>query len=177
MSWRQVDCHINNLYNTTFWTLIQRGDMSPQEAEKRLSGTVSAEKNELLFKDFGMNYNNEPDIYKKGSILYRDYALVPPTITPITPPLPTALPVRNRTAPPDPALRAPASIVHAPILLEKKQDNESGLLAMLSRTQADKLRKRRAKADVVVYSGDLVKDGFWQQRPWILEGGVGRPVE
>ena len=25
LSWRQADCHINNLYNTTFWTLIQKG--------------------------------------------------------------------------------------------------------------------------------------------------------
>ena len=22
LSWRQVDCHINNLYNTTFWALV-----------------------------------------------------------------------------------------------------------------------------------------------------------
>ena len=25
MSWRQVDCHINNLYNTTFWKLVKEG--------------------------------------------------------------------------------------------------------------------------------------------------------
>ena len=23
LSWRQADCHINNLYNTTFWLLVQ----------------------------------------------------------------------------------------------------------------------------------------------------------
>ena len=23
LSWRQVDCHINNLYNTTFWALVK----------------------------------------------------------------------------------------------------------------------------------------------------------
>lgn len=28
--------HINNLYNTTFWALVQRGGMSTQEAEKEL---------------------------------------------------------------------------------------------------------------------------------------------
>ncbi|KAJ4982977.1 tRNA guanylyltransferase [Stagonosporopsis vannaccii] len=73
MSWRQVDCHINNLYNTTFWTLVQQGGMGPQEAEQRLSGTVSADKNEILFKEFGINYNNEPECFKKGTILYRDF--------------------------------------------------------------------------------------------------------
>ena len=57
MSWRQVDCkrtlkphlrvfvlmltedkgHINNLYNTTFWTLIQQGGMDAKSAEKELA--------------------------------------------------------------------------------------------------------------------------------------------
>ena len=32
LSWRQVDCHINNLYNTTFWALVQRGNLSRDEA-------------------------------------------------------------------------------------------------------------------------------------------------
>lgn len=70
-SWRQVDCHINNLYNTTFWALVT-GGMTPQEAENRLMGTVSADKNEILFSQFGINYNNEPEIYKKGTIYVRD---------------------------------------------------------------------------------------------------------
>ena len=49
--------------------------MGPQEAEQRLSGTVSADKNEILFQQFGINYNNEPDCFKKGTILYRDVRL------------------------------------------------------------------------------------------------------
>ena len=32
-------------------------------------GTVSADKNELLFSQFGINYNNLPEIYRKGSVL------------------------------------------------------------------------------------------------------------
>ncbi|KAF2107539.1 Thg1 C terminal domain-containing protein [Lophiotrema nucula] len=74
MSWRQVDCHINNLYNTTFWALVQQGGMEPRAAEQALAGTVSSDKNEILFSRFGINYNNEPEIFKKGSVLYRDYA-------------------------------------------------------------------------------------------------------
>lgn len=31
LCWRQVDCHINNLYNTTFWALIQKGGLSNVE--------------------------------------------------------------------------------------------------------------------------------------------------
>lgn len=77
MSWRQVDCHINNLYNTTFWTMVQQGGMSNTDAEQELKGTVSSDKNEILFKRFGINYNNEEEIYKKGSVLYRQVRPLP----------------------------------------------------------------------------------------------------
>lgn len=72
MSWRQADCHINNLYNTSFWQLIQLGGMSNKEAEEALKGTLAADKNEILFSRFGINYNHEPEIYKKGSVIFRD---------------------------------------------------------------------------------------------------------
>ncbi|KAH8813276.1 tRNAHis guanylyltransferase-like protein Thg1 [Xylogone sp. PMI_703] len=78
MSWRQVDCHINNLYNTTFWALIQLGGLDGKTAEKELAGSLAADKNEILFSRFKINYNNEPEIYKKGSIVLRDYELVEP---------------------------------------------------------------------------------------------------
>ncbi|KAI4953627.1 hypothetical protein J4E91_002475 [Alternaria rosae] len=71
--------HINNLYNTTFWTLVQQGGMGAREAEQRLKGTVSSDKNEILFKEFGINYNNEPECFKKGTVLYRDFFSTPPT--------------------------------------------------------------------------------------------------
>ncbi|XP_013168262.1 PREDICTED: probable tRNA(His) guanylyltransferase [Papilio xuthus] len=71
MKWRQADVHINNLYNTTFWTLVQEGKLSPTQAEKRLCGTVSADKNEILFKEFNINYNNELEIFKRGTLLFR----------------------------------------------------------------------------------------------------------
>jgi tRNA(His) guanylyltransferase len=72
LSWRQADCHINNLYNTTFWALVLKGHKTPQEAEKILCGTVASTKNEILFSQFGINYNNEPEMFKKGTILIRD---------------------------------------------------------------------------------------------------------
>jgi tRNA(His) guanylyltransferase len=43
--------------------------MTAQEAHKRLSGTVSSEKNEILFSQFGVNYNTLDPIYKRGSII------------------------------------------------------------------------------------------------------------
>nr|CAG4651210.1 EOG090X0AR4 [Simocephalus serrulatus]SVE94413.1 EOG090X0AR4 [Simocephalus serrulatus] len=77
LSWRQADCHINNLYNTTFWTLIQKAGMSPNEAEKILKGTLSGDKNEILFSQFGINYNNEPEMFRKGTLLVRRRVPVP----------------------------------------------------------------------------------------------------
>ncbi|KAF1831170.1 Thg1-domain-containing protein [Decorospora gaudefroyi] len=102
LSWRQVDCHINNLYNTTFWTLVQQGGMGAREAEQRLKGTVSSDKNEILFKEFGINYNNEPECFKKGTVLYRDFFPTPPANEPSSPMLadfpspPIAQPVPKR---------------------------------------------------------------------------------
>ena len=68
-NWRQADCHINNLYNTCFWALVQDGNLSNSEAEKRLKGTFSADKNEILFAEFGVNYNELAEIYRKGSTI------------------------------------------------------------------------------------------------------------
>ena len=82
--------HVNNLYNTTFWALVQQGGIDATQAEERLKvlyfrgvivlgfpliemqGTVASEKNEILFSEFEVNYNNEPELFKKGSIIYRD---------------------------------------------------------------------------------------------------------
>lgn len=69
LSWRQADVHINNLYNTCFWNLVLKKDLKNSEAEERLRGTVSADKNEILFNEFGINYNTLPAIFRKGTIL------------------------------------------------------------------------------------------------------------
>ncbi|KAJ2790475.1 tRNA-histidine guanylyltransferase 1-like [Coemansia guatemalensis] len=99
LCWRQADCHINNMYNTCFWMLVQKGGMTEKEAEKRLKvskratqkdpgashvrrragadgGTLSRDKNELLFSEYGINYNAIEDIFKKGSVVIRDRELI-----------------------------------------------------------------------------------------------------
>ncbi|XP_056630131.1 probable tRNA(His) guanylyltransferase [Diorhabda sublineata] len=73
LNWRQADCHINNLYNTAFWALVLKGNLTNVEAEKRLCGTVSSDKHEILFTEFGINYNNESELFKKGTILLRKH--------------------------------------------------------------------------------------------------------
>lgn len=115
-SWRQVDCHINNLYNTTFWTLVQQGNMTPQEAEKRLSGTLSQDKHEILFTEFGFNYNNDQEMFKKGTVVV-------------------------------------------------KEMDTTGL----SSRQIERQVKKAGKSSVDVLHVDIIRDEFWDARPWLLQ--------
>eukprot|EP01132_Coremiostelium_polycephalum_P000555 gene555-699_t len=71
LSWRQADTHINNLYNTTYWALVLKDSKTPAEAENILRGTFADDKNEMLFTKFQINYNSLPQIYRKGSVIYR----------------------------------------------------------------------------------------------------------
>ncbi|KAK7461705.1 tRNA-His guanylyltransferase [Stygiomarasmius scandens] len=70
-AWRQADTHINNLYNTTFWALVQQGGQTTTEAHATLRETVSKDKNEILFSRFGINYNEIIPRYRKGSVFVR----------------------------------------------------------------------------------------------------------
>ncbi|KAI7821322.1 tRNAHis guanylyltransferase-domain-containing protein [Gamsiella multidivaricata] len=71
-AWRQADTHINNLFNTSFWALVEKGGLTPKAAEIRLSGTDSKDKNEMLFTEFNTNYSKLPAIFRKGSVLLRE---------------------------------------------------------------------------------------------------------
>ncbi|TIA92718.1 hypothetical protein E3P99_00479 [Wallemia hederae] len=125
-AWRQVDTHINNLYNTSFWAIVQQGGKTEREAHKILQGTVSAQKHDILYKDYGINYNTLDEMYKKGSVLVRD-----------PPPLPEV--------PKDGAYK------------EKKR--------------IEKLRKDGidgTRGSVQILHVDIIKDDFWNQRPWLL---------
>jgi tRNA(His) guanylyltransferase len=129
LAWRQADCHINNLYNTTFWSLVLKGEMEAREAEEKLKGTVAADKNEILFSKFGINYNNEPEMYRKGTIMYRAYDDV----------------------------------------ADKVGDEGGGKAADVeSNTQIEKERKRKMKARIAVEHVDVIGDGFWDSKPYIL---------
>ena len=79
LSWRQADCHINCQYNTAFWALVQRGGLSRPDAQARLAGTKTAEKNELLFAEFGINYAALPPLHRRGSLLRRARVAEPHT--------------------------------------------------------------------------------------------------
>ncbi|CAA7027316.1 unnamed protein product [Microthlaspi erraticum] len=70
LAWRQVDCHINNQYNTCFWMLVKSGKTKTQ-SQDYLKGTQTREKNELLSRQFGVEYNSLPLIFRMGSSVFR----------------------------------------------------------------------------------------------------------
>ncbi|KAK4764346.1 hypothetical protein SAY87_013784 [Trapa incisa] len=70
LAWRQVDCHINNQYNTCFWMLVKSGK-TKAEAQKCLKGTQTREKYELLSQHFCIDYNSLPVMFRHGSSVYR----------------------------------------------------------------------------------------------------------
>ena len=45
--------------------------MSPTQAHEALKGTLSKDKNELLFSKFSINYNKEPEVFRRGTIAFR----------------------------------------------------------------------------------------------------------
>ncbi|EPE10666.1 trna guanylyltransferase [Ophiostoma piceae UAMH 11346] len=139
LSWRQVDCHINNLYNTTFWALVKQGGMDTTAATELLKGTFSADKNEILFSRFKINYNNEPEMNKKGSVVFRDYELVDP---------------------------ATSEGIAAAV-------DDQAEPAAVSKSKAESDKKRRSKARITVEHIDIIRDEFWERRPWLLTGVPG----
>ena len=54
---------------------MQRGGLDGTAAEQLLKGTLAKDKNEILFSRFGINYNDEAEVWKKGSVVYRDVSL------------------------------------------------------------------------------------------------------
>ena len=51
--------------------MVQEAKMTKDEAHKKLKGTLSNDKNEILFSQFNINYNNQPEVYKKGTLVIR----------------------------------------------------------------------------------------------------------
>ncbi|GKD67445.1 tRNA(His) guanylyltransferase 1-like protein isoform X1, partial [Tanacetum coccineum] len=70
LAWRQVDCHINNQYNTCFWMLVKSGKTT-REAQSKLKGTQTQEKNQIL-SEFGIDYSMLPIMFRNGSCVFWD---------------------------------------------------------------------------------------------------------
>lgn len=142
-AWRQADTHINNLYNTAFWTLIQHDGISEREAHKQLEKTVSADKHDILFKR-GINYNAELAMFRKGSILLWH---TPTDAAPFTPqPAVDAQPEGTQPQPTEPT----SDPNPEPITIRRK----------LTKAEKKALTPRRV-SDLRTMHVDLIGDAFW----------------
>ena len=96
-----------------------------------------------------MNYNDESDMFKKGSVIYRDVRSRESTST-----QEAADDVQINK----PNCEASSSAMH---------NNET---SEMSKTQKKKKKKRKwhVKASITVEHTDIIKDEFWDQRPWLL---------
>ncbi|KAA1467148.1 tRNAHis guanylyltransferase [Dentipellis sp. KUC8613] len=155
-AWRQADTHINNMYNTVFWALVQQGGQSTKEAHETLRGTVSAQKNEMLFSRFGINYNLLPERYRKGSVLIREQIVESSpskdTEASAVPSTTTKSDVQVESLPPPvPSADAPDPGAHT---TEVKKEKES--------------KKTRVRTHVVLQHCDLIGDAFWNERESLL---------
>jgi tRNA(His) guanylyltransferase len=43
-----------------------------------------------------------------------------------------------------------------------------------SKTQVENDKKKRAKARIIMQHTDIIKDGFWEKRPWLLSNRPGK---
>ncbi|KAF8469123.1 putative tRNAHis guanylyltransferase [Kalaharituber pfeilii] len=182
LAWRQVDCHVNNLFNTTFWALVERGGLGRREAEQRLAGTFSKDKHEILF-GFGINYNNEPEIWKKGSVAYRELKDSGSETSTSTAPAGKAEHGSNAsietTAPPE-----AKEEVQEDKAGEHERDNDTSpgqtivtkvikQPKRITARQAKKIHKKQLKAaEIVVQHVDIIEDKFWNEHPYLLGEGV-----
>ncbi|KAK8850597.1 hypothetical protein IAR55_004516 [Kwoniella newhampshirensis] len=187
-SWRQADTHINNLYNTTFWALVH-GGQTTTEANKTLQGTDSKDKNEILFSQYGINYNNVPAMYRKGSVCVREHPSSHASTSAWTPPSrgQTAGETSMRTA--SQSTSSPFSSSKKDIstdtsfdnggILDGRSDDEGSTVPVVRTDQEEKpwrtgKKPKRVKpyegteGEVVVIHEDIIGNTFWDARPWLL---------
>jgi tRNA(His) guanylyltransferase len=184
-AWRQVDCHINNLYNTTFWMLVLKGGRTRTQAELELKGTLAADKNEVLYK-LGVNYNAESEMWKKGNLICWDRVQKEDMETEETNPVigteeskiqsqhdepmlieptPSDDPPASTTSTKDPD---DANTINADQKKKKTWKEKKELKNALKGLSAPGLEQQKLRLELKLLHLDVIKDAFWTERPWIL---------
>eukprot|EP00117_Sycon_ciliatum_P019101 scpid63375/ scgid17432/ Probable tRNA(His) guanylyltransferase; tRNA-histidine guanylyltransferase len=139
LCWRQADCHINNLYNTVFWSLVKKG-LTGKEAETKLCGTVSSDKNEILFTECNINYSKEPDVARKGTTFVWEEVV-------------EEVPLHGPSA--STSGSSEVTCLDAEVSTKHKEEGKPAV------TQ----RKRKRIAELHC---DIIGDQFWAERPALL---------
>ncbi len=97
-------------------------------------------------------------MYKKGSVVFRDVRM------PVS---------KGRTRQDSLADKGQYELVEpASHNAEEEADNLAEPIQQ-SKTKAEHDRKKRAKARITIEHLDIIKDDFWDRRPWLLSGRPG----
>ncbi|KAF5329950.1 hypothetical protein D9611_010502 [Ephemerocybe angulata] len=156
-AWRQADTHINNLYNTTFWALVQQGGQTTTEAHATLRGTFSKDKHEILYSRFKINYNQLDARYRKGSILVREEE----------PEVPEAQSEARSEG------QAPEGPMTETMTASSTDATPSSVVLTEPAQPKEKKNKKASKKAkpatlIVLLHCDIIKDDFWNERPTLL---------
>lgn len=114
----------------------------------------------MLFSQFGINYNDIDPFYRKGSVLVRiDPSSLPKAKCGV--PAASTEPSTDADTPDaeteDGADRTPESVEEARRQRKKEKKQK-------------KAEKYEGMTGPVVFlNDDIIKDGFWDERPWLLE--------
>lgn len=115
----------------------------------------------MLFSKFGINYNNEPEMYKKGTILIRDMAGSS-----------SSEDANLETASDSPELATQVSSGKNQINAKLRAQAKDKSYHELSRRQKQRQSKRRQKARILRLHVDIIRDEFWEKYPFLLDEEV-----
>lgn len=152
--------HINNLYNTTFWALVQKGGQTTTEAHATLRGTVSATKHEMLFSRFGVNYNEISQRFKKGSVVVRE--IVAPE------PLDKGEYIERDESPECSGASNPLTNI-PPHSQSTNEADETSKFDPPRQKHFKAKKKNKLETTVEILHCDIIGDEFWLARPQLLE--------
>lgn len=106
---------------------------------------MASDKHEILFSKFKINYNNEAEIFKKGTLLYRQPD--PPMNVHDKPANPSQIASNNDSVSADDDARLPS---------QKKRPAKPGRGISVIKTS------------VVIDHVDIIQENFWSKSPWLL---------
>lgn len=73
--WRQLDAFKNSVGSVAYWGLVKK--YGRKSAQKMLHGKSTAQRQELIFQEFGFNFNDLPAHWKRGRCIVRKTYEVP----------------------------------------------------------------------------------------------------
>lgn len=103
-----------------------------------------------------MNYNNEPEMFKKGSVIFREVR--------------QALFLSGTVF----LTGFQYELVEPGVQSSTQEVDDMAEPAQQSKSQTEKDKKKRAKAEIAVQHLDIIKDDFWDRRPWLLSNKPGK---